>query len=723
VTAPDTDSITASPVDGLISYGERMPITTIHVVHKTHLDVGFTDYAADVVQHYVDVFIPAAIRLADTLEKAGGSERFIWTTGSWLITHALRHGSPEQRFAVDRAVREGKLAWHGLPFTTHTELMTSGLFEYGLSLSANLDARYGRRTISSKMTDVPGHTIAMVPYLQRAGIRYLHIGINPASALPDVPPHFRWRSPDGSEVITTYDANYGNGDDSIPDAFPGQTDALYMAFTNDNLGPPTADEVIALFARLQKRYPQARIQASTLDVFAATLLPHAAALPVIDEEIGDTWIHGPAGDPVLVSRFRRLQKLHERWIAEGKLKPESPQSGAFSDFLLLIAEHTWGRDVKSWLPDYVNYTKRDFARARDRDIVDAQLTPELYSYALQWLSKTTDRSYTYSGLERSWQEQRDYAQSAIDSLPEVLRAEASAELDAAAGTRSVPVSTRSRIGGVRRLGRFAVEFGMDGSLSSVTGASGTVHADRDHPIGQYVYQTFSAHDYQRWIRDYCRDLALNASWAMADHEKLGLDLLDDIPPARSFTPHLVGLWQWSEGSFDIVRVAAIMPEEASELRGAPREVQITYVFDRSAPTISVQLRLIDKDGYRLPEASWFRISPLVDNPNRWALRKLGMLVDPHRVVRNGNRTMHAVDAIEYSNGSKQAQLVSVDAPLVALGRPRLLEFDNTFNNLDDGFYFNLHNNVWGTNFRMWFDEDATYEFHLSLDTAPQGTEA
>ncbi|WP_374009140.1 DUF5054 domain-containing protein [Leifsonia sp. LS-T14] len=319
--------------------------------------------------------------------------------------------------------------------------------------------------------------------------------------------------------------------------------------------------------------------------------------------------------------------------------------------------------------------------------------------------------------------QRDYAQSAIDSLPEVLRAEASAELDAAAGTRSVPVSTRSRIGGVRRLGRFAVKFGMDGSLSSVTGASGTVHADRDHPIGQYVYQTFSAHDYQRWIRDYCRDLALNASWAMADHEKLGLDLLDDIPPARSFTPHLVGLWQWSEGSFDIVRVAAILPEEASELRGAPREVQITYVFDRSAPTISVQLRLIDKDGYRLPEASWFRISPLVDHPNRWAPRKLGMLVDPNRVVRNGNRTMHAVDAIEYRNGSKQAQLVSVDAPLVALGRPRLLEFDNTFNNLDDGFYFNLHNNVWGTNFRMWFDEDATYEFHLSLDTAPEGTEA
>lgn len=699
-----------------------MSITTIHVVHKTHLDVGFTDYAANVVKRYVDEFIPAAIRLADALESSDGSERFIWTTGSWLITHALSHGTASQQAAVDRAILEGKLTWHGLPFTTHTELMNSGLFEHGLSLAKDLDTRYGRRTISSKMTDVPGHTIAMVPYLQRAGIRYLHIGINPASALPDVPPHFRWRSPDGSEVVTTYDADYGTGDDQIPEPFPGQTDALYMAFTNDNLGPPSADEVIALFTRLKERYPHAHIKASTLDAFAETLLPHAAALPVVDEEIGDTWIHGPAGDPVLVSRFRRLQALRERWITERRLTPGSHQSSEFSDSLLLIAEHTWGRDVKSWLPDYVNYTKRDFARARDRDIVDPQLTPELYSYALQWLSGKAERPYSYSGLERSWQEQRAYAQTAIDSLPTPLRAEAKAELDDTARTLSVPASARSGIGGVRRLGQFAVEFGLDGSLASVTGTGGTVHADENHPIGQYMYQTFSANDYQRWMRDYCRDLALNASWASSDHEKLGLDLLDHIPSARSFTPHLTGLWQWSENGSDIARIAAIMPDDACETRGAPRHVQITYTFNRSAPTISVQLKLTDKDGYRLPEASWFRVSPLVDNPNRWNLRKLNNLVDPRRVVRNGNRTMHSVDAIEYINGSKRAEIISVDAPLVALGRPRLLEFNNTFDDLDNGFYFNLHNNVWGTNFRMWFDEDATYEFHLALDTTQHGSD-
>lgn len=697
-----------------------MSITTIHVVHKTHLDVGFTGYAADVAQQYVDVFIPAAIQVADALENAGGPERFIWTTGSWLITHALSHGTPAQRETVDRAIRQGKLTWHGLPFTTHTELMTSGLFEHGLSLAANLDAIYGHRTISSKMTDVPGHTVGMVPSLQRAGIRYLHIGINPASALPDVPPHFRWRSPDGSEVITTYDADYGTSDERIPEPFPGQTDALYMAFTNDNLGPPSADDVVALFARLRERYPNAHVRASTLDAFAETLLPHAATLPVVDEEIGDTWIHGPAGDPILLSQFRRLQALRERWITDGRLERDSAESAGFSDSLLLIAEHTWGRDVKSSLPDYVNYTKRDFSRARDRDTVDARITPDIYAYALQWLSPHPERPYSYSGLERSWQEQRDYATAAIDSLPASLQREARAELDDSTRRRAVPASARSGIGGVRRLGQFAVEFGFDGSLTSVVGTNGRVHADQDHPIGQYVYQTYCTADYQRWLRDYGRDLRANAAWAFADHGKLGLDVLDDVPPAGTYHPHVTGIAQWEEDGHDIARVSAVMPDDACEERGAPREVELTYTFDHSAPTISVQLRLSGKDAYRLPEASWMRIAPLVDNPNRWNLRKLGSLVDPGRVVRNGNRTMHSVEAIEYANGIELAEIVSVDAPLVALGRPGLLQFDNTFNALDDGFYFNLHNNVWGTNFRMWFDEDVAFEFELTLDAAAEG---
>lgn len=60
--------------------------------------------------------------------------------------------------------------------TTHTELMDAGLLEHGISIGRALDARFGTHTIAAKMTDVPGHTIGLVPFLQRAGLEYLHLG-------------------------------------------------------------------------------------------------------------------------------------------------------------------------------------------------------------------------------------------------------------------------------------------------------------------------------------------------------------------------------------------------------------------------------------------------------------------------------------------------------------------------------------------------------------------
>ena len=39
-------------------------VRKVHVVFKTHLDIGFTDLAEAVVRHYLHSFIPAAIKAA-----------------------------------------------------------------------------------------------------------------------------------------------------------------------------------------------------------------------------------------------------------------------------------------------------------------------------------------------------------------------------------------------------------------------------------------------------------------------------------------------------------------------------------------------------------------------------------------------------------------------------------------------------------------------------------
>ena len=59
-------------------------------------------------------------------------------------------------------------------------------------------------------------------------------------------------------------------------------------------------------------------------------------------------------------------------------------------------------------------------------------------------------------------------------------------------------------------------------------------------------------------------------------------------------------------------------------------------------------------------------------------------------------------------------LDSLDAPLVAPGLPSLLNFTNLQPALKHGMHFLLYDNLWGTNFPMWYDENARFRFTLSL---------
>src|SRR5262249_6541153 len=221
---------------------EQVEIEDVHLVFKTHLDVGFTDFARNVVAEYFTCFVPRALRVAEVLRQAERPERLVWTTGSWLIYEFLEQAEPAARRRMEAAIVAGDIAWHGVPFTVHSELMDPDLFAYGLGLARELDRRFGRETIAAKMTDGAGHTRGILPLLAQAGIRFLHIGVNPASTAPEVPPVFVWRDAGGTEVIVMYDQHYGGFG-----RVPGSPAALAIEHTDDNAGPPTIDAVIEAF--------------------------------------------------------------------------------------------------------------------------------------------------------------------------------------------------------------------------------------------------------------------------------------------------------------------------------------------------------------------------------------------------------------------------------------------------------------------------------------------
>lgn len=110
----------------------------ILVVFKTHLDLGYTDLAANIEKKYIENYIPHALDLAEKMK--GSADEFIWTTGSWLIQRFL-DSSDENRSRMEKAIEDGLISWHALPFTMHIEMMDKPLYEYGLTLSKKLDER------------------------------------------------------------------------------------------------------------------------------------------------------------------------------------------------------------------------------------------------------------------------------------------------------------------------------------------------------------------------------------------------------------------------------------------------------------------------------------------------------------------------------------------------------------------------------------------------------
>ena len=174
-------TVSIEPDDAMVEVPPRALRRCLSNLIRNALDASETGAPVEIVATCAFGSMNLAVR------DRGAGPRLCWTTPSWILHEALEDGDPGLRAMVDAAVGAGDLAWHAAPFTTHTELVDRSLFAHGLSISARLDQRFGRRTRAAKMTDVPGHTRSIVPLLSEAGVRFLHLGVNEASPVPDVP--------------------------------------------------------------------------------------------------------------------------------------------------------------------------------------------------------------------------------------------------------------------------------------------------------------------------------------------------------------------------------------------------------------------------------------------------------------------------------------------------------------------------------------------------------
>lgn len=783
--APGPGQAPGPPVHGSVQGGgTNQPsaaiegVERVHVVIMTHLDVGFTDFAVSVINTYFHQYFPAAIhyagRIAGSKDPVLQGFGYVFTSHPWLLSLYLDCPAgivpgldcpPEtDREAVVRAIEGGVITWQGNAFNVQAALMDPSLYRFNLEMAHELDRRFGKapkRTVS--LRDVPGSSRAVLPFLREEGYRALSVGVNSQVVSAAVSNAFLWLDGEGADpadgVLTLIHPG-GYGGVKLQDCVqvPGLPDALCVWVTGDNAGPPSPNAVAQVRRIISQQYPRAEVFASTFDAFVERLEAVRDRLPVVTQEIGDTWLSGPPADPWKIAAFRLMSRARRECLEEGPCRADDPAVRGFSRLLLKAPEHTAG--ISS--------------------------TPYLQAYSKDWSNarfEATRNSPDFRTVEASWTEQRGFLEWALATLEETgasgaakgLAAEIRAELralrpegpetpeeppagyepvepegpfscgdleigfDPEEGAIAHLVDLRngrewaSAASGLeddeedafetfrrRKLEEAVREADRDLALPEAGGLAGLEAAGRDasgNPLALFLYRTYDGLDFFHYVRQYgyVWPPVIDAL-SLAAFEKPGVS--SALPRSRWWLPQLRGVWRRPEAPGCDFLLELAPPAHAHERYGAPGSLRVGVRVPEGEAAVEVDLRWYDKTTTRLPESLWMLFRPVAPDPDGWRLQVLDRELPPRETVVNGSRHLAAVwEGVAYRDAGGSLEVETTDAGVVSPGTPSLVDYNNRPVRPEEGMYFNLANNVWNTNWPLWYpwlDEDRNARFRFRI---------
>jgi hypothetical protein len=468
---------------------------------------------------------------------------------------------------------------------------------------------------------------------------------------------------------------------------PGSNLAISVQVRNDNDGPHSVDELKKIYWQLRRQFPNANVTASNLTEIANALDPFRSQLPVVTQEIGDTWIYGVPSDPIKVARYREICRRRREWIAQGVFRAADPTDLPLLRRLLLVAEHTWGVDNKR-LGDYDHYRPKDLSQVLDKP--------------------------AFKIAQASWAEKRKNIDDAISSLPDALRTQANRcirELQPTeperAGLETHP--TGSEIETIHFTVALDAKTGAISRLRSKK--TGREWASAEHQLASFSYQTLSKADYDRFLASY---VVLKTWWSPQDFGKPNIDHFG--AQSRVWLPTLADCWSGKAAEGYRILAQMHIDDAVSVQAGIvawPRRLYLDLFLPDEEPSVRINFLWFDKPANRLPEAMWLSFLPQTPEPQGWMLEKVDQQVSPFDVVRGGNRHMHALSgALRYKDAQAGLAIEALDTPVVALGEKSPIYYSNEQPEMAKGVHFSLFNNAWGTNYIQWFGEDMCSRFVL-----------
>ncbi|GAA0654128.1 glycoside hydrolase family 38 C-terminal domain-containing protein [Streptomyces malaysiensis subsp. malaysiensis] len=181
---------------------------TIHLVHHSHLDIGYTDPQGTVLGEHV-AFLDSCLDLTRTTDGWPDDARFRWAVESlWSFEQWAAVRPPERVAEFVERVRAGQIELTAMPYNLHSDTCSTDELHELLRLARRVRDTHGIEFRSAMQTDVPGSVAGLPDALSPLGVRYLSVAHNWAGrSVPTtnggarLPRLFRWRAPSGKEVL------------------------------------------------------------------------------------------------------------------------------------------------------------------------------------------------------------------------------------------------------------------------------------------------------------------------------------------------------------------------------------------------------------------------------------------------------------------------------------------------------------------------------------------
>jgi len=184
-----------------------MSISEIHIIHHTHVDLGYTDLPSTALD-FLGSYVRDAIRIAKKTATFPEEARLHWTCEvAWQAESFLRTATSREKFAFGELVDSGRFELGAMPFNI-TPLLGEAEWDALADRLRPLTERFHPRTCFQN--DINGLPWGLIPKFKAGGIDNVMMGMNGysgGSPFP-IPSAFWWEGPQGERILTWIGYHY-----------------------------------------------------------------------------------------------------------------------------------------------------------------------------------------------------------------------------------------------------------------------------------------------------------------------------------------------------------------------------------------------------------------------------------------------------------------------------------------------------------------------------------